>query len=47
MYIEEDDDIDESIRLYTKCVDYYKGLAEAIPEIVGVLEKALSDMEKA
>ena len=44
MYIEESNDIDEAIRLYEKSADYYKSLAESIPDIIVLMENCLKEM---
>ncbi|MBD5095459.1 MAG: motility associated factor glycosyltransferase family protein [Lachnospiraceae bacterium] len=38
-YIEEENEIDEAVRMYNKSASYYKMLADAIPELVSILEE--------
>ena len=48
-YLEEKDEIDESVRMYNKSASYYKMLADAIPELISILdetEKYLTDKKE-
>lgn len=38
-YLEEGNEIDEAVRMYNKSAAYYKMLADAIPELVSILEE--------
>lgn len=44
MYIEEENHIKESIRMYDKCTSYYHKLAVTIPEIIDIIEDCLKDI---
>lgn len=41
-YIEEENEIDEAVRMYNKSAAYYKMLKDAIPEMIDVLENTIS-----
>lgn len=41
MYVEEEDDIKESIRMYKKSEKYYQSIADAIPKIITVLDDCI------
>ncbi|MDE5873805.1 MAG: hypothetical protein K2H07_07830, partial [Lachnospiraceae bacterium] len=41
-YIEEENEIDEAVRMYNKSAAYYKMLKDAIPEMINVLENTIS-----
>ncbi len=48
-YVEEENEIDEAVRMYKKSASYYKMLADVIPEIVSILEeteKYLTDKKR-
>lgn len=45
MYIEEADEIAEAIRMYDKVGKYYRMLADAIPELVELIEEAKIQIE--
>ncbi|MCM1398906.1 MAG: DUF115 domain-containing protein [Clostridium sp.] len=48
-YLEEENDIDEAVRMYNKSESYYKMLSDAIPELVSILdevEKNLTDGQR-
>lgn len=38
MYLEEEDDIKESIRMYNKSEKYYQSIADAIPKIIEIVD---------
>lgn len=40
-YIEEENEINEAVRMYTKSASYYKILGDAIPDIVRILEEII------
>lgn len=41
MYVEEEDDIKESIRMYKKSEKYYQSIADAIPKIITVIDDCI------
>lgn len=46
IYVEEEDDIKESIRMYNKSEEYYTKVADAIPEIVDIIDRCLVMLEE-
>lgn len=44
VYLEEDDDIKESIRLYDKCEKYYDSMIKTIPRLLELVEKCLAEL---
>lgn len=48
IYMEEDDHIKESIRMYDKCEKYYTAIADACPKLIGFADECLAGLnEKA
>ena len=45
-YIEEEDHIKESIRMYSKSEKYYKDLTASIKEIIKMLDECYEDIQK-
>ncbi len=46
IYVEEEDDIKESIRMYNKSEEYYTKVADAIPDIMEIIDKCLIMLEE-
>ncbi len=46
VYLEEDDDIKESIRLYDKCEKYYNAMADACPSLEELVDQCLRDLDE-
>lgn len=46
LYVTAGDDIDEMLRLYKKSEKYYRSIADAIPEILDIIQDCLDKMEK-
>lgn len=46
MYVEENDEIKEAIRMYDKSERYYSKLSEAIPGIVNILDDCINKLEE-
>jgi len=44
MYMEDEDDIKESIRLYKKSEKYYQRISDAIPEIIKEIDYCIETM---
>ncbi len=44
MYIEEQDDVKESIRMFQKSGNYYNAIAEAIPEIISLYNETIESL---
>jgi len=45
IYVEEEDDIKESIRMYDKSEEYYTKVADAIPEIVDIIDRCIAMLD--
>lgn len=41
LFVEEDDEIKEAIRLYEKSEAYYRDIADAVPEIVSIIDECM------
>ncbi len=46
LFVGKDDDMEEALRIYEKTEKYYRSNAEAIPEIIKIIEDCLEKMEK-
>ncbi len=46
MYVQEEDDIKESIRMYKKSEKYYQSIADAIPKILTVLDDCIDKFQE-
>lgn len=46
MFVEEEDHIKESIRMYEKSKIYYEEISNGIPEIINIIDECLLHMEK-
>jgi len=46
MYMEENDHIKESIRMYDKCEKYYTAIADACPKLIGFADECLAGLKE-
>lgn len=46
IFVEEEDDIKESIRMYNKSEEYYTKVADAIPDIIDIIDRCVDTLEQ-
>ena len=46
VYLKDEDEIKESIRLFHKCEKYYKSMVEACPKLVELVDQCLEEMSQ-
>ena len=46
VYLKDEDEIKESIRLFHKCEKYYKSMVEACPKLVEIVDQCLEEMSQ-